>query len=221
MSTPAVRVLVVFHSNFGHVETLARAVAEGASALPGTQVRLRWFPELAESRANLESMGPVATGFHDEVRRRTDGTPDATPEDLEWAHGIAWGSPSFFGAACVQMRMFLERTGTLWFRGALEDKPTGVFTSVGSTHGGHESMIVSTMVSLLHHGMVLLGSPYAENPEIRTVAALGGSPYGPSTIATPDLSRPVAEPELAVARRLGNRIARHAVHYRSSRANVP
>ena len=140
--------------------------------------------------------------------RRADD--DATLDDLRWADGIAWGTPTRYGTMATPMKRFLDGLVDVWKRGELEDKPAGVFTSSASIHGGQESTILTTMVPLLHFGMIFVGTPYMQNPQIMTADAIGGSPYGPSTVAGPDDSRHVVEAELRTARNLGIRIARVA-----------
>ena len=108
------------------------------------------------------------------------------------------------------LKRFFDEMVDVWLKGELEDKPTGGFTSSASIHGGQESTILTTMIPLLHFGMIFVGTPYIQNPQILTTDAIGGSPYGPSTIAGPDDQRPVAEVELLTARNLGIRLARVA-----------
>lgn len=188
----ATNVLVIFYSVHGHVEALARAVAAGAESARNTTVRLRRIPEVGDP----EPTPPVADR--------------ATLNDLRWADGIAWGTPTRYGAMATPMKHFLDGMVDVWKRGELEDKPTGVFTSTASIHGGQESTILTTIVPLLHFGMIFVGTPYVQNPQIMTADAVGGSPYGPSTIAGPDGNRAVADAELLTARHLGMRLARVA-----------
>jgi NAD(P)H dehydrogenase (quinone) len=199
--------LVVFYSTYGHVHRLARAVEEGAAGAPSTEVRLRRVPELAEARKALE--GSEAYQRAQEAQRHV---PVATLDDLRWADGIAWGTPTRFGNMSAQMKQFLDSTGPLWQRGELEDKPAGVFTSTATVQGGHETTIVSAMLPLLHLGMILMGTPYGQNPQILTATeAIGSSPYGPGTIAGMDGSLEPKPADLQAARNLGVRIARFAM----------
>jgi NAD(P)H dehydrogenase (quinone) len=188
----ATRVLVVYHSVHGHVEALARAVGAGAESVRNTAVRLRRFPD-------PDNAGPVQSALD-----------EATLDDLRWADGIAWGTPTRYGAMATPMTRFLEGMIDVWKSGELEDKPAGVFTSTASIHGGQESTILTTLVPLLHFGMIFIGTPYVQNPQIMTADAIGGSPYGPSTVAGPDGKRAVANVELVTARNLGVRLARVA-----------
>jgi NAD(P)H dehydrogenase (quinone) len=107
----------------------------------------------------------------------------------------------------AQLKQFIDMTGPLWLEGALEDRAGGVFTSTATTHGGQESTILTTLVPLVHLGMVFVGSPYGQNKQLMTTAGVGGSPYGPGTLAGPDGSRQPVEEELQGARNLGSRIA--------------
>jgi NAD(P)H dehydrogenase (quinone) len=188
----ATKVLVVYYSLHGHVEALARAVGTGAESVRNTMVRLRRVPDLADAKP---------------LQRAVD---EATHDDLRWADGIAWGTPTRYGTMATPLKRFLDGMVEVWTRGELEDKPAGIFTSTASIHGGQESTILTTLVPLLHFGMIFVGTPYVQNPQIMTADAVGGSPYGPSTVAGPDGTRPVAEVDLLTARNLGVRLARVA-----------
>jgi NAD(P)H dehydrogenase (quinone) len=188
----ATRVLVVYYSLNGHVASLARAIGAGAESVRNTTVRLRRFPELDKGR-------PVQSALD-----------EATLDDLRWADGIAWGTPTRYGAMATPMKLFLDGMIDIWKSGELEDKPAGVFTSTASIHGGQESTILTTLVPLLHFGMIFIGTPYVQNPQIMTADAIGGSPYGPSTVAGPDGKRTVLDVELVIARNFGIRLARVA-----------
>jgi len=188
----ATKVLVVFYSKHGHVEALAAAVGRGAESVRNTEARLRRVPEIGGAGS------------------RDDPADLVTHDDLRWADAIAWGTPTRYGVMATPLKYFLDGMVELWLRGELEDKPTGVFTSSASMHGGQESTILTTLVPLLHFGMIFVGTPYAQNPQILTTDAVGGSPYGPSTIAGADDTRPVLDVELLTARNLGVRLARVA-----------
>jgi NAD(P)H dehydrogenase (quinone) len=185
-------VLVIYYSVGGHVAALARAIGGGAESVRNTEVRLRRFPD------------------DDAPNGAAPKIEEATLDDLRWADGIAWGTPTRYGSMATPMKRFLDTMIGVWKSGDLEDKPAGVFTSTASIHGGQESTILTTLVPLLHFGMIFIGTPYVQNPQIMTAEAMGGSPYGPSTIAGPDGTRPVADQELAVARSFGIRLARVA-----------
>lgn len=188
----ATRVLVVFYSLHGHVEALAGAVGAGAESVRNTVVRIRRFPDV------------------DAVRPSQSAIEEVSLDDLRWADAIAWGTPTRYGSMATPMKRFLDEMIDVWKSGELEDKPAGVFTSTASIHGGQESTILTTMVPLLHFGMIFVGTPYVQNPQIMTADATGGSPYGPSTVAGPDGTRDVAYTELEIARSLGIRLSRIA-----------
>ncbi|MDB4893471.1 MAG: wrbA [Gemmatimonadetes bacterium] len=185
------KMLVIYYSLHGHVEALANAVGAGAATVRNTEVRIRRVADV--DAKPVEHSIPLAT--HDDVR---------------WADGIAWGTPTRYGIMATPLKRFLDGMVDLWLRGELEDKPTGVFTSSASMHGGQESTILTTLVPLLHFGMIFVGTPYVQNPQILTTDAVGGSPYGPSTIAGLDGKRGVLPIELLTAKNLGVRIARVA-----------
>lgn len=183
----ATRVLVVYYSRHGHVQALANAVGAGAGSVRNVEVRLR------------------------RVYDDADGTDDAvTVADLRWADAVAWGTPARYGSMAAAMKRFLEQCVDVWRQDDLEDKPTAVFTSSASIHGGQESTILTMLVSLLHFGMVFVGTPYVQNPQLLVADAIGGSPYGPSTLAGNDNERAVPEVDLQTARNVGIRLARIA-----------
>lgn len=194
------RVLVVFHSTYGHVYQLAQAVAQGAAEVEGAQVMLRRVPETLP-REVLEKIGAW------EAQERMKDVPICTLEDLASADAIIFGTPTRFGNMSAQMRAFLDTTGSLWARGALVGKVGSVFVSTGTQHGGQESTILSFHITLLHHGMVVVGLPYTFQGQMDVSQVSGGSPYGASTIAGPDGSRMPSENELAAARFQGRHVA--------------
>ncbi|HEV7366681.1 MAG TPA: NAD(P)H:quinone oxidoreductase [Gemmatimonadales bacterium] len=199
------RVLIIYYSTFGHVYRLARAVEEGAGKLADSEVRLRRVPELVEARQALSGLESYRR-----AQEEQKDIPEATHDDLRWADGIAWGTPTRFGNMSAQLKQFMDTLGPLWQKGELEDKPAGVFTSTSSVQGGHETTIVSTMVPLIHLGMAVIGTPYGQNPQLLTTESIGSSPYGPGTIAGLDGSLEPKAPDLDTARNLGLRIARFA-----------
>jgi NAD(P)H dehydrogenase (quinone) len=198
----ATHVLVTFYSSFGHVHQMANAVVEGARAVAGADVRVRRIPE-------LEAAGRAMSGieWYVKAQEAMADIPEVTHDDLRWADGIAWGTPTRFGNMSAQMKQFVDTLGGLWAKGDLEDKATGIFTSTANTGGGQESTILTSAVPLLHLGMVFVGTPYGENPQLFGAEGRGGSPYGAGTIAGPDGSRQPSEAELAIARNFGRRLA--------------
>jgi NAD(P)H dehydrogenase (quinone) len=205
-------ILVIYYSSYGHIHQMAQAVAEGARGVQGTDVRLRRIPELEGARQAMSSQ-PAYTAAQESQREISEATQD----DLRWADGFCWGTPTRFGNMTAQMKQFLDSLGGLWLRGELEDKPAGIFTSTATIHGGQESTILTGLVPLLHLGMIFVGTPYGQNPQILVTDGIGGSPYGPGTLAGGDGSRQPVEPELATARNLGSRVARVAERLKSMR----
>ncbi len=194
------KVLVVFYSMYGHVYRMAQAVAEGAAGVPGAEVVVRRVPETLPQDV-LEKMG--AAGF----QKTLANIPVCTVEDLKAADAIVFGTPTRFGNMCGQMRQFLDATGGLWMAGALVGKIGSVFASSATQHGGQESTVLTFHVTLLHHGMIVTGLPYAFQGQMRNDEITGGSPYGASTIAGTQGERTPSENELAAARFQGRHVA--------------
>ena len=188
-------VLVLYYSMYGHVETLAGAVADGVRSVDTATVIVKRVPEIMPKEA-AEKYGAKL----DQV------APIASPEELADYDAIIFGSPTRFGNMSAQMRNFLDQTGKLWVAGALIGKVGSVFTSTG-TGGGNESTIISFATTLVHQGMIFVGLPYS-CPELSDISELkGGSPWGAATIAGPDGSRSPSEKELAQARFQGTHVA--------------
>jgi NAD(P)H dehydrogenase (quinone) len=198
-------ILVVYYSTYGHVFQMAQAVAEGARGVSGTDVRLRRVAELAEAKQKLSAQ----EGYR-KAQELQKEIPEATHDDLRWADGICWGTPTRYGNMTAQMKQFIDSTGSLWVKGELEDKPAGIFVSTGTIHGGQETTVITSLVPLMHLGMIIVGTPYGQNPQILVTDSIGGSPYGPGTLAGADGSRQPVESELTTARNLGSRVARVA-----------
>ena len=189
------KVLVLYYSTYGHVETMAMAVAEGARE-EGAEVAVKRVPELM----------PV------EVARKAgakldQAAPLATVDELPSYDAIVFGTPTRFGNMAAQMRNFLDQTGGLWVKGGLIGKIGSVFASTASQHGGQETTITSFHTTLLHHGMIIVGVPYS-SPELTNMKEItGGTPYGATTVANTDGSRQPSANELALARIQGRRVA--------------
>jgi NAD(P)H dehydrogenase (quinone) len=194
------KLLVLFYSTYGHIHRMAQAVAEGAGQVEGTQVALLRVPETL-SDDTLKIMGAF------EARKAWADVPVASVGDLANVDAIIFGTPTRFGNMAGQMRQFLDATGGLWARGTLVGKAGGVFTSSGTQHGGQESTILSFHTTLLHHGMVVVGLPYAFQGQSRVDEITGGSPYGASTIAGGQGERLPTENELEGARYQGRHTA--------------
>jgi len=188
------KVLVLYYSSYGHVETLAEAVAGGV-AEAGATATIKRVPELTPE--------DVARANHFKLDQ---DAPIATPGELVDYDAIIFGTPTRFGNMASQMRNFLDQTGKLWVEGALVGKVGSVFTSTG-TGGGNETTITSFWNTLAHQGMVIVGLPYS-CPELSDVSrSRGGSPYGAGTIAGGDGSRQPIDTELAMARFQGRHVA--------------
>jgi NAD(P)H dehydrogenase (quinone) len=194
------KVKVVFYSMYGHIYRMAEAIAEGAREVKGSEVELLQVPELVPDEV-LEKSGAK------KARQAFAHVPIAKPNDLADADAIIFGTPTRFGDMCAQMRNFLDQTGGLWARNALVGKVGSVFTSSNTQHGGQETTIISFYITLLHHGMIIVGLPYSEIRQSRMDEITGGSPYGASTISAPDGSHMPSENELAMARFQGRRVA--------------
>jgi NAD(P)H dehydrogenase (quinone) len=194
------KVLICFYSTFGHIYKMAEAVADGAGDVAGTEVDMRRVPETLPENV-LEKMGAA------EAQRQFESVPECTPQDLAEADAIIFGTPTRFGNMSGQMRQFLDSTGGLWAKGLLVDKVGSVFVSTATQHGGQESTILSFHITLLHHGMVVVGLPYTFQAQSRLDEITGGSPYGASTIVGPKGDRMPSENELAAARFQGRRVA--------------
>ncbi len=197
------KVLVVYYSMYGHVHKLAEAAAEGARSVAGVEAELRRVPETLPEDV-LKMLGAV-----EEQKKQAD-VPVCTVNELGEADAVIFGTPTRFGNMCGQMRQFLDATGQLWSKGALVGKVGSVITSSSTQHGGQESTILSFHITLLHHGMLLAGLPYAFKGQTLTDQVTGCSPYGASTIAGGDGSRVPSENELAGARYQGEYVAKTA-----------
>ncbi len=196
----SMKIQVVFYSMYGHVYRMAEAVAEGAREIEGSQVELLQVPELVPPEI-LEKSGAAA------ARQAFAHIPVARIEQLGEADAVIFGTPTRFGNMAAQMRNFLDQAGGLWMRGALEGKVGSVFTSTATQHGGQESTILSTHITLLHFGMLLAGLPFSEKGLGDISAMSGGSPYGATTITGGDGKRLPSPAELALARAQGRRVA--------------
>ncbi len=196
----ATKILVVIHSLYGHIQHMAEAVAEGARGVEDVEVTIKRIPETLSAEI-LEKMGATAS------QQNLAALPVAQPEDLKEADGIIFGTPTRFGNMSAQMRTFLDATGQLWANGDLIGKVGGVFTSTATQHGGQETTIASFHTTLLHHGMIIAGLPYAYQGQTGIDEVNGGTPYGASTIAGGSGERMPSETELNGAKFQGKFIA--------------
>ena len=189
------KVLIVYYSMYGHVHRMAEAVAEGVKEIKDSEFELRRVPETLTDDI-LSKMGAL------EAQKAFSHIPVCTVDELASSDAIIFGTPTRFGNMCGQMRQFFDTTGQLWKKGALVGKVGSVFVSSATQHGGQESTILSFHITLLHHGMVIVGLPYAFEEQMRIDEITGGSPYGASTIAGTQ-----GERELAAARFQGRHVA--------------
>jgi NAD(P)H dehydrogenase (quinone) len=190
------KVLIVFYSAWGHIYSMAKAVAEGVAEVKGAEAVLRRVPETLPD-AMVKQLGIMA------MKDVAVGTVD----ELATADAVIFGTPTRFGNMCGQMRQFLDGTGGLWSTGALVGKVGSVFTSSATQHGGQESTILSFHTNLFHNGMIVVGLPYAFAGQMRLDEVTGGSPYGASTITGGKGERRPSENELAAARFQGKHVA--------------
>jgi NAD(P)H dehydrogenase (quinone) len=194
------KVLVLYYSTYGHIHQMAEAIAQGVNEVDGAEAVLRRVPETLPQSV-LEKLGAV------EAQQSFSHVPTATIEDLAAADAVIFGTPTRFGNMCGQMRQFLDATGQLWATDALVGKVGSVFAASGTQHGGQESTILTFHVTLLHHGMVVVGLPYSWQGQRRMDEITGGSPYGASTIAGGSGERMPSENELEGARFQGRHVA--------------
>ncbi|CQR22721.1 TrpR binding protein WrbA [Yersinia enterocolitica] len=181
---------------YGHIETLASAIAEGAQKVDGVEVTIKRVPETMPADAFAKAGG------------KTDQkAPVATPQELADYDGIIFGTPTRFGNMAGQMRTFLDQTGGLWASGALYGKVASVFASTG-TGGGQEHTITSTWTTLAHHGFIIVPIGYGATELFDVSQTRGGTPYGATTIAGGDGSRQPSAEELAIARFQGEHVAK-------------
>ncbi|EHM00116.1 NAD(P)H:quinone oxidoreductase, type IV [Acetobacteraceae bacterium AT-5844] len=190
------KVLVLYYSSYGHIETMAQAVAEGARSVAGTEVTIKRVPELVPEE--------VAKGAHFKLDQ---AAPIATVAELADYDAIIIGTPTRFGRMASQMANFLDQAGGLWFQDKLVGKVGSVFSSTASQHGGQETTLTSTIVNLMHFGMTVVGLPYTEKRLVDISTVNGGTPYGATTIANGDGSRQPSEAELEMAKSQGRHVA--------------
>ena len=199
------KILVLYYSMYGHVETLAKAVAEGAASVSGSEVDIKRVPELMSQEA-LDSAGA----------KLDQQASLAAVEDLPDYDAIIFGTPTRFGNMCGQMRNFLDQAGPLWAKGALVGKIGSVFTSANTQHGGQETTLTSFHTTLLHLGMLVSGVPYNCSELNNTDEVSGGTPYGASTVAGSDGGRQPSANELTIARYQGRYVAELAARQGST-----
>jgi len=187
------KILVLYYSRHGATAEMAQLAARGIEKVTGMQAMLRTVPEVSSVCEAIESTIP------------TEGAPYVTSDDLANCCGLVIGSPTRFGNMAAPMKYFIDSTSASWMAGHLAGKPAGLFTSASSLHGGHESTLLSMMIPLLHHGMLIVGSPYSE-PELLATTT-GGTPYGPSHLAGKESNLAISQDEKNLCMAIGQRVA--------------
>jgi len=204
--------LITYYSSYGHIFEMAKAAKNAASENEDYEVKLRKIPVLDAAKKAMSGQDAYQA-----AQKAQSEIEEVTLSDLEWADGIVWGIPTRFGNMPAQIKQFIDTAGGLWAKGALEDKATGIISSSNTLHGGQESTILSSMLPMLHFGMIFVGSTYGQNPELSEDTLHGGSPYGPSTVAGSDGSKVPTEGDLNTAGRLAKRVARVAKGIQSTK----
>ncbi|GAB4161073.1 MAG: NAD(P)H:quinone oxidoreductase [Planctomycetota bacterium] len=194
------KVLVLFYSTYGHVYELAKEIAHGAREVESVDVVLKRVPETMPEET-LQRIGA------DKAQQAFADVPVATPDELKDYDAIILGSPTRFGNMAAQMRNFLDQTGKLWLDGALVGKIGSVFCSTATQHGGQETTLMSFHTTLLHHGMIVVGVPYACQGLMDMSEISGGTPYGATTLAGGSGERSISENERRIARFQGRHVA--------------
>jgi NAD(P)H dehydrogenase (quinone) len=193
------KILVLYHSTYGHIEAMAHAVAEGARSVEGAVVDIKRVPELVPEELARSS------GY-----KLDQDAPIAQPADLAAYDAVIVGAGTRYGTAASQMRNFLDQTGGIWVKGALVGKVGSAFTSTATQHGGQETTLIGLIQTLLHHGMLIAGLPYAWSGQQTMDEITGGSPYGATTITGGTGTRMPSENELDGARWQGRYVAETA-----------
>jgi len=198
------KILVLYYSMYGHIETMADAIAQGVCMEEGVEAVVKRVPEIIpEDRARIMGV------------KLDQKAGIATTDELANYDAIIFGTPTRFGNMAAQMRNFLDQTGKLWMDGSLIGKVGSVFTSSGTQHGGQETTITSFHLTLLHHGMVIVGVPYSCKGLSVMTEITGGSPYGSSTLSGGDGKRMPSENELEIARFQGRHVAQIATRLKA------
>lgn len=194
------KAVILFHSTYGHIFAMAKAMQAGVAEVAGAQAVLRRVPETLPDEI-LAKMGAL------EARKAWADVAVATPDELPGYDTIIVGTPTRFGNMCGQMRQFWDATGQIWAKGALVGKVGSAFASTATQHGGQETTLLTCHLTLLHHGLVVVGLPYTFQGQSRVDELTGGSPYGATTIAGGDGSRQPSANELDGARFQGRHVA--------------
>lgn len=186
-------ILVLYYSRYGATATMANIIARGVESIEGISAKIRTVPSVSPNIEATETSVPE------------NGAVYATLDDLKNCAGLALGSPTRFGNMSAAMKYFIDGTSSLWLSGDLIDKPAGVFSSTASLHGGQETTLISMMLPLLHHGMMIVGTPYSEQALLSTTT--GGTPYGPTHVAGSESKNAISKEEEKLCFALGKRLA--------------
>ncbi len=186
-------ILILYYSRYGATAKMAEYIARGVETVPNMEAKIRTVPAVSTTCEAVEPEIPPAGPLY------------ATLDDLKDCAGLALGSPTRYGNMAAAMKYFWDSTSSLWLSGALAGKPAAVFTSTASLHGGQETTLLSMMMPLFHHGALIVGLPYTETDLLTTKS--GGTPYGPSHIASLDHNLPLTEEEKRLCKALGKRLA--------------
>ncbi len=195
------KILILFYSSYGHIYEMAKAIAKGASKVSGAKVDIKRVPETLSDEILKKQ------GSYDFQKMGLKHVPICSVDELANYDAIIFGTPTRFGNMIAQLRAFLDATGSHWMSGALVGKVGSVFTSTATQHGGQESTILTTHVTLLHQGMIIVGLPYTFAGQKRIDEITGGSPYGASTIAGGNGERMPSQNELEGAMFQGEHVA--------------
>lgn len=190
-------ILVLYYSTHGATRQMAQLIARGVESVAGTSARLRTVPRVSTVCEATEAAIPDA------------GAPYVELKDLQECAGLALGSPTRFGNMAAPMKYFWDSTIAEWLQGTLIGKPASVFTSSGTLHGGNEATLLTMMLPLLHHGMLIVGTPYSENALMSTTT--GGTPYGASHWAGTESNQPISDAERQLCIAQGKRLAEIAL----------
>jgi NAD(P)H dehydrogenase (quinone) len=194
------KMLILYYSAYGHIHRMAEAAAEGARSVPGSEVTLKRVPEtLPKELADKIGVTRAQAAF--------SHVPIASIDELADYDSVIFGVPTRFGNMCGQMRVFLDAAGPLWAGNRLVGKVGSAFTSTATQHGGQETTLITTYITLLHLGFVVVGLPYSFAGQNRLDEITGGSPYGAAAIAGPQGQRPPSANELDGARFQGRHVA--------------
>nr|WP_314901495.1 NAD(P)H:quinone oxidoreductase [uncultured Deefgea sp.] len=197
-------ILVLYYSTHGATRQMAQLIGRGIESTSDCTARLRTVPRISAVCEATESDVPEA------------GAPYVSLADLQECDGLVLGSPTRFGNMAAPMKYFWDSTIADWLKGTLIGKPASVFTSSGTLHGGNESTLITMMLPLLHHGMIIVGTPYSETALMSTTT--GGTPYGASHWAGTESNQPISEAERQLCLAQGRRIAEIAIKLKGEAA---